>query len=254
MNVFDFITQDELESLPDDPTMAFTQLVRTAQGRLRDELRSYGSEDDRYVQDCQFSFQNFIIGAAKSYGITPFDSMEVPLPDKFGDVDVRRFKADLDHYMTQMVVGNALRSKRDSIPIPDKLKDRIRSHLEALRACIDESNLSEARKAVLRKKLDEFKANLEKSRVPLWAVSLFLLEIMAHSADGIALYESATVNKLVSNIMAAVAEAKAVDDADRRLPPHDPPKLLMPPRIEERSRRATTRETFSSDLDDEIPF
>ena len=73
---------------------------------------------------------------------------------------------------------------------------------------------------------------------------------MSVSANGLQIYESSTIKGLVSNIFATVAEAKSVDDQQRRLPPVEPPPLALPIR----QQPARPRESFSDDLDDQIPF
>ena len=67
----------------------------------------------------------------------------------------------------------------------------------------------------------------------------------------LAVTESATVHKLLSNLMQTVAEAKAEDDVNRSLPPAEPQPVMLPTQAASQKR---PREEFSADLDDEIPF
>ncbi|KQY92207.1 hypothetical protein ASD21_12310 [Caulobacter sp. Root1455] len=250
MNIFDFLTQDEIDGAPEDPAFAFTYLTSIAQRRLSDELKSYSDDESgyRHREDAHFDFQNVIIALAKSFKIEPFASMVVPQHAQFDYQQQRSFKTELDHFMTQLVVGNSIRGKKDSVGFPPKVKDRLRSHINALKKCIDDANLTDARKAGLHKKLLEFETSLDGNRVNLFAVTRIVFEIMSVTANGVALFESPTVNKLVTNILSTVAEAKAAEDEQRQLPPHAPPVMLSAPRPTPR------REEFSADLDDEIPF
>lgn len=260
MNIFDFFEQDELEEAPEDGALAFTHLVRLAQSRLRDATieRDESDNDDReFVETARLGFMSTVISLGKSYGVEPFASMEVPRYENFNYGVHRQFRADLDHYMAQLVVGNALRSRRDSIRLPSEAKERIRTHLHHIKDFIDKSNLPEAKRATLHTKLADFEASLEKDRLNVLAVGRVVLEILSVSCNFLALSDSATFQKLLSNIMVTVAEAKASDDESRKLPPHDPvPKMLPPRREEPKVKRGefAPREEFSADLDDEIPF
>lgn len=263
MNIFDFLTQDELEAAPDDGPLAFTNLVAIAQKRLAAEIRGCDGAEDDHLLDLNYDFVNVVIGLAKSYGIAPFAKMEVPLHDRFSYSDQQKFKADLDHYMTQLVVSNAIRARRDSAVMAVPVKERIRSHLHHIRETIDRASLSDAKRANLMAKLAEFEAALEKDRVNLARLSVILLHVLSGAVGVAALSDSASFHKLISNVMQSMAEAKAADDENRQLTPSAPPLPLLPPRRDDRGRGnsdgggylpATTRETFSADLDDEIPF
>jgi hypothetical protein len=64
------------------------------------------------------------------------------------------------------------------------------------------------------------------------------------------------MQKLVATIMATIGQAKSIDEDKRELPPAQPPLSLSPPRPADHVAGAPkgSRETFSADLDDEIPF
>ena len=82
MNIFDFITQDEIDDLPDnDPDAAFVSFVRIAQRRLGDRVKELDGVQDgwRDINEAQQGFMNITVAAAKKFGIEPFASMEVPM-------------------------------------------------------------------------------------------------------------------------------------------------------------------------------
>src|SRR5688572_10030680 len=125
MNIFDFITEDEIEDLPDDdPQAAFTRFVRIAQRRLGERVAELDTQEEgwRQINDARHGFMNVVIAAAKKYEIEPFVSLSVPRLEKFNDEEHRQFGADLDHYLTQLVLDNASRAKRDSVLISPELK------------------------------------------------------------------------------------------------------------------------------------
>lgn len=248
MNVFDFVTQDEIDDLSEDPHLAFMTFVRHAQRRLNEYTRELGSDqDDWYLRnEAQYGFQNVVIAAAKRFGIEPFVSLSVPRIDDYnqrGSEDYRQFKADLDHYMTQLIIDNSIRGRHESVILASELKDRIRTYIHGLKTAIDQSEFPESKRATLFKKLTEFEKELEKRRLNLLAVTKLLVSIMAVPGALWASYD--IVSRLTGNILQAVGEAKAADDENRQLPPTEQPAALLPPR-EERVRGAS--------LDDEVPF
>lgn len=257
MNVFDFFTQDELDDAPEDHPQAFAYLVRIAQRKLNDHCRDLdGTDRDQYdmIEEARHGFMNTVIGLGRAYGVEPFASMDVPRYDDFTSNMHRQLKADIDHFMTQLVVGNTLRNRRDSIKLGETAKESIRTHLHHVKVHLDKSTMPEPKRAALRAKLAEFEAALDKDRLNVMAVGRVVLEILSVSCNVLALSDSATLQKLLTNVMVQVAEAKAADDEQRRLPPVEPVQPILPARREEPKVQRGAREDFSADLDDEIPF
>lgn len=256
MNILDLITQEEIDDAPEDSSLAFTQLVGYAQRRLSAHIESLDEDHQSHViEEAQYSFMNVVIALAKSFKIELFASLEVPKYEKFDFGVHRQFNADLDHYMTQLLVDNSIRGRRDSVLIPPKAKCKIRVYIHELKLAIDKSNFNEAKRASLHDKLGEFEAELEKRRLNLMAVMRLAFVILAVPGTMWASYE--VVKKLTTNVMQAVGEAKAVDDENRQLPHVEPPAALLPPRKDDnelQSKKAKTPEVLSTDFDDEIPF
>ncbi len=224
--------------------------VRHAQRRLAERTRELDERDQdswAVLEDARHGFMNVVVAAGKRFGIEPFASIDVPRLENFGEKNHRQFQADLDHYMTQLLLDNSIRGNRESVPIPPKSKDRIRTHLHSLTECVNNADLSEEKRARLLRKIEEFDRELDKRRVSYLAVALVTVEILAIPG---ALWSSADITtKLVTNVLQEVGEAKAVLDETRELPSVAPPAALLPPRQEE-----SPSSNSSADLDDEIPF
>jgi hypothetical protein len=248
VNIFDFITQEEIEELPEDPHLAFTTFVSHAARRLsqRTEHLDNANEQENYylLEEARHGFMNVVVAAAKKYKIEPFASMDVPTHKEFDTNTHRDFKSDLDHYMTQLLLDNVVRERSNSVALAPKAKDRIRSHIHGLKTCIDNAELNDAKRAALLKKLAEFEAELDKKRLSLLAVTRITLEILA--LPGGVWATADMVAKLTTNVLEVVAEAKAAEDEARQLAPTSPPMRLSAPRREV--------PTYSDDLDDDIPF
>lgn len=253
MMIFDFITQEEIEELPDDdPRLAFMTLVKIAQRRLGERTAELDGNDHgawEQLQEARHAFMNVIIAAAKKYEIEPFASLSVPRIDDFKTDVHRQFKADLDHYITQLVLDNSSRAKRDSVTISPQLRTTIRTYIHHLRQAIDRADdLSEARREILLRKLAEFEAELEKKRLSLMAVTLMAITLLSAPGGLGATAEIAT--KLVTNILRTVGEAKMADDETRRLPSSAAPMAITGPRPKDPELIAPP----SGGIDDEIPF
>jgi hypothetical protein len=254
MNILDFITQEELDDAPEDSSLAFTQLVSNAQSRLSAHISTL-DENHYEIEEAQYRFMNIVIALAKAHKIEPFSNLEVPRYEKFDYSLHRQFNADLDHYMTQLLVDNSIRGKRDSVLIQPDVKDKIRVYIHELKLAIDNADLTEVKRANLHKKLLEFEVELEKRRLNLMAVTRFAFAILAAPGTIWGSYE--VVKKLTANVMQVVGEAKAVDDENRQLPFVQAPVALLPPRkfdIEQQFDEAKTQRAFPAALDDEIPF
>lgn len=262
MSILNFVSQEELDDLDEDPRIAFMTLVDIAQRSLARQLALTRSEDEgdwEEREELRHSFMNVIIAAAKRLEIEPFTSMQVPkFIDYKKNTDHREFKADLDHYVTQMLLDNSLNNKRDSVSILPNTKDKIRSYVNGLRQCVEKSQMTDAKREALLSKLDAFEAELEKRRLNLLAVARLTFELLAVPGG---LWTSADVaNKLIHNVMQTIADAKVAEQETRQLPPAAPPKALSPPRNEFGTPpRAGSLNKKGGDrmddiVDDEIPF
>ena len=246
MMIFDFITQDEMDELPDDdPQSAFTRFVEIARRRLADFTGSLGEDETAWHQrsEAEHGFMNVVIAAAKRFDIAPLARLEVPRASKFSSDEYREFRSDLDHYLTQLLLSNSARDKRDSVLLTAEFKETIRSYVFSLRNIVEKSDaIDEARRRELLKHLADFEAALDKKRLGLMSVALVMIALAG--APG-ALGASVDVaNKLLLKILSTVSEAKQHDDATRRLPSAAAPLAITGPRA------APT----NTDMDDDIPF
>lgn len=256
MGVLNILTDDFLASLPDeDPSASFMMIIRRCEEYLAQCLTliddnesgswySYNTEE--------YTVMRTIISAAQRLQIEPFSNTEVPSRKKFDSEIFSEFKHEIDHYLTQFVLDRAIREKRDSVLVPPAVKDRLRSHIHAMRSHIDGADITESKRAKLHAKLNEFEQSLEKDRIPIFKLARVLIEILSISANVVGLADSSVMAKLTANIMETFAEAKAADDESRRpLQIEHQDWIALPPK-----RRAAggLKDSLSADLDDEIPF
>ena len=252
MTILNFVTQDELDNLDEDPRMAFLALVNHAQRSLSQQTAKFDPENEyqwRQKGEIEQRFMNVIVAAGKRFEIEPFTSMEIPRHNSYRDSDYKQFESDLDHFVTQLILDNSMRSKKMSVDILPASKDKLRSYVHGLRTCVENSNINDKKRKNLLSKLDEFEKELEKRRMSFLAVTLLSFEVLAIPGGTWASAE--VVYKLVTHITQTVAEAKQLEDQTRRIEPTPAPKALSPPRLTDKPR---SQSQAAADLDDEIPF
>lgn len=256
MNIHDFMAWDDWEDLPEDKSEAFAIVVRRSSKKLEKkvaELRDQATDENDWtlIHDAQYDFMTSMIGVAKNWEVPMFADYEMPEAYNFDSQWNRRFHADLNHFLAQMAAGQVTRRRELSVRLDDKTKSNIRGYVHGLKQAIDASNLSEARKSALLKKLNDFERELDGQRVNLIAISLIAIELLGHPG---AVWQSAELaQRLVSSVLTSLGEGKAVEDDARAaaLPP-PPLKITSSPRYA--TTPAVKGPKDSYDLNDDIPF
>jgi hypothetical protein len=225
MTILNFVTQDELDDLDEDPRMAFLALVNHAQRSL--DRQTSGLDPDNEYQwgrkaELQQRFMNVIVAAGKRFEVKSFTTMIVPKHSNYSQSDYKQFESDLDHFVTQLVIDNSQRSKKTSVDILPNTKDQIRSYVHGLRQCIENGNMQDSKRKSLLGKLDDFEKELEKKRLNILAVTLLSFELLAIPGASWASVELA--HKLLTNITQTVAEAKQLEDQTRKIGSAEIPK------------------------------
>jgi hypothetical protein len=249
MTILNFVTQDELDSLDEDPRMAFMGLVNCAQRSLSSQIAKYNTDDEnewRQREEIQQRFMNVIVAAGKRYEIEPFVSTEIPRHADYRTSDYKQFESDLDHFVTQLVIDNSIRSRKNSVEILPNSKDKIRSYIHGLRKCVEDANITASKKRKLLDRLDQFEKELEKRRINILAVTMLSFEILA--IPGATWASIDMTHKLITNITQEFAEAKDCEDQTRQIGPNVQAKALSPPRLSQKKPKS------GEDLEDEIPF
>ena len=230
------------------PRMAFMALVNHAQRKFSERVERLDPDersDWERREDLRHSFMNVVVAAGKRLEIEPFLSMEVPRHSNFGDQDFRQFKADLDHYITQLMLDNSIRSRQTSVEILPDSKDKIRTYIRELRTCVEKGNMTLSKREALLEKLDRFEKELEKRRTSMVQVALLVYQVLA--VPGTVWASVDVAHKLIHNVMQVVEKAK--EEQTKQIASSESPKALLPPRPNE-----ITALVKQVDQDDEIPF
>lgn len=256
MSIFDFLTQDQIDDLPDDDDEgAFLKLVNHATRKLSEltaGLDESQEHDWAQIRDYRYSFVNVIAAAAQQYRVRAFEGLDIPEFKDFDSGDYRKYRDQLDHYVTQAVLAASIKARRTTVQLSPDTKVLIRKYTSDLREIIERAELDGKKREALLDKLAAFEAELEKKRFNLVAVTMLAIGLLG--APG-ALAESGEVAfRLLGQVFKAIAEAKAEEDNRTPLPDRsgERPSIVLPRRLGKRVTQA--RESFSADLDDEIPF
>lgn len=249
MSIFNFIDPDQLDNLDEDPRVAFMELANIVTRKLHEQtIKLDDNQEGEWwqIEELRYSCMNILLASAKRLEIEPFASMEVPRYDSNRSSNWQAFRFDLDHYVTQIVLDNSTRNRSSSVAILPKTKEQIRAYVQGLRNCIEKGNLDERKREALLAKLDALEKELEKRRTSMIAIATIAYHIFAVPGT---MWASADIaNKLMTNVLTNVAEAKAEEDATKKIAPPESVKALSAP------RKPNPSPFDTADLDDDIPF
>lgn len=230
MNIYSFITGDEINELPDDPRLAFATFINIAYGRFQEKFSKLKSVTEINASaDLQHSFMNVTIAVARRYGISEFSDYSVPSINKFDGMKFREYISELDSSITLVAIDSRLRMRDESVLISNDVRTQIKTYIHYLRDLIEKSAVPDPKRRSLLDKLDEFERELEKKRVSYLAVAGFAI-YMATIPGGIAGTVDAS-SRLVNQILGLVGEAQDAERQSRTLQPIAPPAALSPPQI-----------------------
>jgi hypothetical protein len=222
------ITDDEIQELPtDDPEMAFVRFEEIVRDRSQEAISRCGNDS---ATEYELEYMNKVIGAAQHFGIEMLGETTLP---KWGDQDVywryRQLLADVDKFTVQVRLRHFGEAKRFSVALSAAAKTKIHHFIGKIRDAITALDVSQ-------EKRDEL---LAKSRTHYQDFCAALMAFWNAVEPG---------RKWLDSIAGVMAEARALEDAT-------PPALpKVKPKLQITANMAKPKESFSADLDDEIPF
>lgn len=259
MNIFDLVSAEEIDNLPDEPRQAFADFTRHAYRRLTEKIstldlsENYGWQE---ANEARAGFMNVIVAASRRFEIQPFCLMEVPKIAEVGEAEYNQFKADLDHYITQIVLDASIKKRSDSVEIGEDAKSKIRSYLHGIKQTIDNGGFSDTQKRSLLDKIAEFEKSLDGRKMPL--INLAYLVLTLTTIPGGVAQTGDLISPLVSKIVRTIEAERQIEDRRRSVPRSQEPKVLIAPRTTT-AIASTSIVTFGSsvlakDEGDDIPF
>jgi hypothetical protein len=249
MNLFDFFKPEDFEALPEDPQQRFIELVRIADKKLS-IVTTQNASEPYMVANANYGYQNIIIAAAKQLHIEGISDFYIPTAENYNDDSYRQFRADLNFYLTQMMLGGVEVDRANSVPLREETKQSIRTYIAHLRIAIDATEMAQEKRDRLHKKLDLLENELNRRRVRYTVIAGTLLTILGAPGALMGTYDA--VVRVTNKIMHELALAKAADDEQRSVSAVKQVQLSPPKRPD--AARVEPPQFDGQELEDEIPF
>jgi hypothetical protein len=249
---FELISAEEFDNLSEEDEQCFVEFEGICR---RNMLRMLSDDTNRsFYRSIHAQYMAAVSSVAVECGLTNL-SISIPAEDneRFYD-DFAQFSLAVQGEVARIRVRGRRSRNSLSVHLTDNTRTKITHYVSRLREIIDKSDLPDARKGVLRGKLDELVAELGKRRIHLGNAMAVLSVVLVGLASATTI--AADGPSAITHIMRLIGVDKESEDAAvSRLAP--PPKALpgpppTPPLKSTPVRVANARP--SRTIDDDIPF
>lgn len=252
----DLLTQEDWDSAPGDPKLAFVHLEQRARSTMRESVREY--QNNEGIDDWRFDYISTAVSLGHAYEIEGLCDRDLPSSGDFNDADFRYYCQLISSAVTKIRAANAIHVHASTVQLGQADKKRVEHHVADIRKLINAAELEPKRKARILDKLGDFEQELIRHRVDMRKLLLFGLALTGWAND-IGDFPK-TLQSAYDETVAIVAKAKTAEEEHTQpLPLPAPRKLLPAPEkaqdgYGQGQRKGPARESFPADLDDEIPF
>jgi hypothetical protein len=244
------ITQEQIDGLPDDSEDAFVEFHRIVKQQL-DQIAKAASQSfapqheegpSPTLVEAREEYMILVAAAARQYGLAKPDSFDF---DNYYEQEFRRLYRFATSEALRLSITAKARQSSITAELGNGPKARLRKHLGDLEAALEASEQPESRKKILRSKLAEFAAELEKPRSNIGRILAIVALIAAALGQGedLIIKLPQTVEAVVKIIGDAKNEELPQTSASFSIVSGGEPKAIEGP-----------QEKIAGDLDDEIPF
>ena len=256
MEITEFFDDEDIEGAPADDTGTFVYYARLAGDKLNERVEGLRDiqEDWTFLNEARLAFHNYILAIGDTYNVAPFNEPTHIEVENYANKEWRAFKNVFDRRMATLIHTKMRASRSDGFLLTENAKKGIRTQLSGLRKYIAESDLPDKTKKKLLAKVDEFETALHGRTMNMAVVHAFAGGIMAYLANAATIADSAGVHKLLNGVFHVAEEAAEATQEIVALMASKPPLQITGPKPSARTQPAGPRESFSADLDDEIPF
>lgn len=229
-------------ALPEDPMLAFIQLVEHFDIILETDTKGMENDDTRRFL---IGHMNSIIGAARELGILAISQWALPEYD-----ETYREHARFDLAVKSIVLQARIRHSRTvnvySVQLSPDDKSRIHSLVGEIRQLLEKADLDIRKKNSLFAKLSAFEADVDRIRTRFDNALLAFLAVAQVANKGTEVLKP--INELLKRIKDVMGAAKEDEPESAQLPPPGDIKQVEKPRKQINGPRG------NRELDDEIPF
>ena len=245
----ELISDEEYESLPDEPQQKFLRLEQICRTNLHGLIttESHPARDESLKRE----YMTIVSVAASELSIGDLDA---PRWSEDWSEAYETFRLEVGAIITRLQLRSS-GPKAFSVHLTSRTKARIELQINRLRTIIEDSDLPAHRKQSLMDKLDELSQELVKPRVRFANI----MAILAVVSVGVATTTSflADAPDALATITSLIGQDKEAEEAERlRLGHERTPALPAPetPAEHSRGRGASAPSFESSGMDDDIPF
>ncbi|MBM2715966.1 hypothetical protein JQK88_33190 [Mesorhizobium caraganae] len=240
---YEIISGREFAGLPPEPDAKFAALEEICRRNMNAMIT--GETPEHYDQGIRTQYMAIIAAAAQELGFVGFgypSDMQNPMQE-FDDFLLRATATT-----TRIRLRSTSGSPEASVRLASKTRGRIEQQIQKLRQIISASELPEARRKGLLRKLDELSVELSQPRLS-FAKVLAVLAAVSVGVGGATGF-LAEAPQAIATITSLVGADKEAEDAEAaRLGPPVTPQALPAPAKQIAAPARTRRE-----LEDEIPF
>lgn len=251
--LYELITPEDYENLPDDPGQQFIEIERICRNNMNEILdRSYGqSENDELAYNVRLQYMTTVEAAASSLGL-----QGVEMPDEINNMTYvfQKFALATSGVVTRIRIQGRKGKRADTVQLSARTRGKIELRIRSLREAIEKGAMPDDKRNALLRQLDILAAEVNSPTRVSFAKVMAALVIIAAGTSGIADAPAA-----IANITEWIGMDKQAEDAEAlRLgaPPKAIPHFPEPTLPPERPRRApSSAPAFESgSMDDDVPF
>jgi hypothetical protein len=247
---YTLIDQTEIDALPEGNAAAFVEFERICRQRLGEILETFNQNDD--WNGPRLRYMGNVAAAAEAYNIDGFENLPTPNPHNFQFENFIVFEHEITQIVTKLQIKNAKQKQADTVKLPASRAAQISKYVEILRRRIEASDFDDKKKSALFKKLDALRAELTGKRADLSKTMIIIASIVTTVNQA-----EAAIIKLpaaITAVMQVIGFAKDDEEAEKAaIAAASAPKAIEDQRPKTNQSKIP-RGSFSSHLDDEIPF
>jgi hypothetical protein len=227
----------DFSDLPDDPELAFVDLVAKFDREREASIASSEERSDTSI--FLLDYMNNVVGVANALHLDLYDDWEMPDNDRAIYDLYREFSLRTKRYVLEIQVRHARVGRHYSVSLNVGSKARIRKLVEKIKEELEALDIEERKKNALFVKLNKFLEEVDRERTRFDATMDMMLAI-----SGVVDKASSPLIDLLDSVTRLLAQAKGSEPLE--LPPPRDRKKIEGPRRQLPKPKA--------DMDDDIPF
>lgn len=239
------ITDEEIDSLSDDPEAAFVQY----ESILREQVRKANENPDYRGWDVEREYVAHILAFIDTRAI-PLDLPKNP-PFDSGDFGswYSNFIRAVDYYKAVARLQVSARKKENVavLALTPDFKTQIGGHLTAIRKIVAEAEVSESKRDAIFRRINNLQEEVDRDRTRTEAAMALWLDITSAISKGAKNLDPAI--ERMERIVKVFAKAKDENEQKALMAPKERKRIAPPTAAPESDARQV-----SKSLDDEIPF